>query len=153
MATEVDRVLYVVGDRIVTESDVAFEAFFDARDQSPVPAMEGRAADRERLLAEIAVVRQLAGDIAVYRPSNAGVRVRADAFLATFANPEAGLRALADWGFDETAFLGFLYSRLVVEQYVQRDVASGGGDTGWRTEYDAWMVAQMARTNVRKVAR
>lgn len=151
MATEVDRILFVVGDRIVTQSDVAFEAFFDDRDQSPVPAFEGRTADRERLLTEIAVIRQLASDIGVYRPANTAVRTRADAFLGTFANPEAGLRALADWGLDETAFLGFLYSRLVVEQYVQRDVAVGDSAILWRENYTIWVAGQMARAPIRKV--
>lgn len=152
MATEIDRILFVVGDRIVTESDVAFEAFFDLRDQSPIAPFEGRAADRERFLAEIAVIRQLASDIAVYRPTNSSVRTRADAFLGTFANPEAGLRALADWGLDETAFLGFLYSRLVVEQYVLRDVATGDSAPRWRENYTAWVAEQVARAPIRKVA-
>lgn len=151
LADEVDRVLYVVGDRIVTQSDVAFERFFDARDQSPVPAFEGRQADRELLLVEVAVVRQLAGDIAVYRPTNSDVRARAETFLGTFAGPEAGLRVLADWGLDETAFLGFLYSRLVVERYVLRDVAADGADPAWPAQYAAWIADQRRRTDVRRV--
>ena len=155
LADEVDRVLFVVGDRIVTQSDVAFDHFFDSRDQSPIATFEGREADRQDLLVEMAIVRQLAGDIAVYRPTNAEVRGRADRFLATFAGPEEGLRVLADWGLDETAFLGFIYSRLVVERYVARDVAAGvvdGNSAEWAAAYATWVAAQRGRANVRAVS-
>jgi hypothetical protein len=156
-ANEVDRVIFVVGDRIVTQSDVAFEAFFDARDQSPIGVFENRSADLETLLVEIAVVRQLAGDIAVYRPTGGDVRARADAFLGSFPGPEEGLRVLADWGLDETAFLGFLYSRLVVEKYVSRDVVAESSRIGTTDSvverYRQWVSAQIERASVRRVPR
>jgi hypothetical protein len=149
----IDRVLFVVGDRLVTVSDVAFERYFDARDESPVPAWEGRA-DTETMLLEVALARQVAGDGAVFRPTNAEVRARADRFLGSWGNPEAGWRSLGDWGLDETAFLGFVYSRMVAERAVTRSILVDprADPAAWRTRYDAWIAEVLGRAVVRRPA-
>lgn len=157
-AAPLDRVIFVVGERIVTESDVAFETFFDNYDQSPIPALEDDSRPvRERLL-DIAVVRQLAGDISVFQPSAAEVRTRADAALAHWPRAEDGLAALRAWGLDEPSFLGLIYSRLVVERCIRRSVplppepATPEATAAWSERYGAWIAEVRARTEVRTAA-
>lgn len=155
IAAPLDRVLFVVGERIVTESDVAFETFFDTFDQSPVPALEDDQRPVNERLLDIAVVRQLAGDISVFQPSAAEVRTRADAALAYWPRADDGLAALRTWGLDEPAFLGFVYSRLVVERCIRRSVplpsepVTPEALAAWNTRYGAWIAEVRARTEVR----
>ena len=60
-AEVVDAVLRVVGDRIVTRSDVAFEQDLDPRDQSPIATLEDPAYAYEQRVVDFAILRQLAG--------------------------------------------------------------------------------------------
>ncbi len=175
-AAPVDRVLFVVGDRIVTQTDTAFETFFDEHDHGPIPRLADPATPVADRLRDIAVIRQIAGEVSVFRPTNADVRARADAFLATWPRPQDGLAALAAWGLDEPGFLGFVYSRLVVERCVARSVglppveaaggpaggASGGGagagggaagTADWDLRYSTWVDLQRARVDVREPPR
>lgn len=153
-AEPLDRVLFVVGERVVTRSDVAFETFFDAHDASPVPAFEAAGPVDERLR-DIAVIRQLAGDISVFQPSAADVRTRADAFLAHWPRADDGLAALRAWGLDESGFLGLVYSRLVVERCVRRsvplpaDLTDTAALVAWSARYDAWVAEVRGRTSLR----
>lgn len=156
IAGPVDRVLFVVGDRIVTQSDVAFELFFDLHDQSPVPALEDPALSLAERLRDVAVVRQLAGEASVFRPSNAEVRARADAFVASWPRADDGLVALQGWGLDEQTFLGFVYSRLVVERCIGRNVALPQHPddpvevSAWLDKYRTWITDIRQRTDVRQ---
>lgn len=154
-AGPVDRVLFVVGSRIVTQSDVVFERFFDPLDASPVPAFEDPAVPLPERLRDVAAVRQLAGETSVFRPDAAEVRARADAFLSHWARAEDGLAELRSWGFDESAFLGFLYSRLVAEHVVIRSLPPPRADASeleredWGRRYASWMEEARARVDIR----
>ena len=156
LAEPLDRVLFIVGERIVTQSDVAFETFFDAHDQSPVPAFEDSSTPLPDRLRDMAVIRQLAGDVSVFRPSAAEVRTRAEAFLAHWPRADDGLADLRDWGLDEQAFMGHLYSRMVVEKYVLRSVAvplesqDDAEIVAWRLRFAAWIADLRGRADVRE---
>lgn len=147
--------LFVVGNRIVTQSDVVFERFFDPLDASPVPAFEDTAVPLPERLRDVATVRQLAGETSVFRPDPSEVRLRADAFLSHWARAEDGLAELRSWGFDEGAFLGFLYSRLVSEHFVIRSLpppraeASAAEREEWAGRYATWMAEARARVEIR----
>lgn len=155
-AGPIDRVLFVVGERIVTQSDVAFELFFDLHDHSPVPSLEDPTLPLADRLRDVAVVRQLAGEASVFRPSNAEVRARADAFVATWSRADDGLVALEGWGLDEQTFMGFVYSRMVVERCIARSVAlpqhpEDAGEVGaWFEKYRAWIEPLRQRADVRQ---
>ena len=155
LAQPLDRVLFVVGERIVTQSDVAFETFFDAHDQSAVPAFEDATTPLPERLRDMAVIRQLAGDVSVFRPSGADVRTRAEAFLSHWPRADDGLAALREWGLDEQAFMGHVYSRMVVEKYVLRSLALPVPEQGdiamrqWRMRYVAWIAELRGRADVR----
>ena len=150
-AAVVDRIEAVVGARIVTASDVAFEAEFDPHDESPLPALER--ADygiRERLV-DFAVVRSLAGDIEVFRPGGQEVLGRWERFRASWDPPEGYAAFLGRWGMDDEDLKGFLYSRLVVEHYVARNLAAlAARDRGAGVDpYPGWIADLRARVRIR----
>ncbi|MFZ5475367.1 MAG: hypothetical protein ACOZNI_01220 [Myxococcota bacterium] len=154
-AEVVDRVRYVVGSRIITQSDVEFEAALDPFDESPVPALDDPAYPVEQRLVDFAVVRELAGDVSVYEPTSAEVRARFERVKATWPRPEDHAAFLARWGVDDEHLMGLLYSRLVVERYVLRNLGAATGvpldREGWIAAYAPWIAQQRARTTVREV--
>lgn len=152
-AAPVDRVLFVVGDRLVTQSDAVFETFFDEHDRGPYAVLVNAGTPPELRLRDIAAIRQVAGDTSVFRPTNAEVRARADAFLSTWPRPDDGLVALSAWGMDESAFLGFVYSRLVVERCVARNVGAPPAPEAaaeWELRYAAWIAEIRGRVELRE---
>lgn len=121
-AEVVDRIQYVVGDRIITTSDIAFETEFVAIDESPeAPLMDPSYAIEQRLI-DYAILRAKAGDTAFFQPSAADLRDRWDHFRAAFPTPDAYRDFLKRWGLDDDRFQAFLYSRMVVERFIHRNI-------------------------------
>ncbi|MDP2315917.1 MAG: hypothetical protein Q8P41_23680 [Pseudomonadota bacterium] len=152
-AEVVDGILHVVGERIVTRSDLAFEGDFDARDSSPLAPLEDPAYPLEQRLVDFAILRELAGDIEIYKPSAADVRARWERFRDGWPHPEDHAAFLARWGLDDEQLLGFLYSRLVVERYASRNAGQAAAvldrDDITSEAYQGWMTGLRARTSVR----
>ena len=154
-ADRVDQILYVVGNRIVTTSDLHFEEDFDLHDRSPIPPMEDPAYPLEERLIDYAILRARAGDINVFKPSPAELRERFDSFRGSFEDPLAFRAFLDSWGLDDDRFQAFLYSRLVVEHYVYRTVGLAvqqlrGGPEQWRSLYAELTAKLRVGTVVRK---
>lgn len=118
-----DRIVAVVGDRLITASDIALEVELNARDPSPERATARRNADPLRALIDAAVVRGLAGQVPLYQPSPAELRVRLAALRATWEDPADYERFLVRFGLTEDALSGLLFSRVIVERYVHRNVS------------------------------
>lgn len=152
-AEVVDSVLHVVGARIVTRSDIVFEADFDPRDASPLAPLEDPSYRLEQRLVDFAILRQLAGDVAIYKPSASEVTERWERFRESWLSPEDHAAFLARWGLDDEQLLGFLYSRLVVERYVARNAAQAAAVAAKEEitpeVYEAWMAAIRARAEIR----
>lgn len=153
-AEVVDRILHVVGDRVITTSDLVFEAELAAHDPSPVPPLRDPEYPTEERLVDMAVLRALAGDIALYEPTPAELRARGERVAASWDRPEDQEAFLVRWGLDEERLLGLLYSRMVVERYVVRNLALPAQDrpqdlADWRAVYQPWMAALRARVPVR----
>lgn len=123
-AEPVDRLLYVVGDRIVTAGDLAFELDVDAHDASPIVALDATEYPREQRVLDMTVIRALAGDTVIYRPTAEEVEARWELVRATWARAEDFEAFLARWGMDGDDLRGFLYSRMVVERYIRRVAGS-----------------------------
>lgn len=123
-AEPVDRLLYVVGDRIVTAGDLAFELDVDAHDASPIVALDAPEYPRDQRVLDLTILRALAGDTVIYRPTAEEVEARWELVRATWARAEDFEAFLARWGMDGDDLRGFLYSRLVVERYIRRVAGS-----------------------------
>ena len=153
----IDRVVAVVGERVVTEGDVAFEEALGGRAGCPEPVL--CEADRPVLerLVDMAVVRGLAGDAATYRPTPADVELRLVQVRDAFAPPSAWSGFLERFGLTEDALGGLLYSRMVVERYVHRNVvlptlAKGGDDEACRVAWTEAIATWRAQVSIREVA-
>lgn len=146
-AEVVDRILHVVGSRVITASDVAFERIVAVHDRSPVPALADPTVDVETRLIDYAVLREFAGDANIYRPDPREVRKRYVAFQESFATPDEFDAFMADWGLDELKLQGFFSSRMAVERYAQRNHR---GELATRTDaWLAWLADLRARTTIR----
>lgn len=157
-AEVVDRVLRVVGDRIVTQSDVDFEVALSPFDTSPVPAFEAPDGDVVQRLVDCAIARDQAGDVERFKPTPDEVRERWVAIRAAMG-PVEYPRFLGTWGLDDTTLQAFLYSRLVVEKFVLRGIAGvevtgrSGSESAPApavTPYDALMQPLRERAIVRQ---
>ena len=152
-AEPVDRLLYAVGERIVTAGDLAFELDLDEHDVSPILALEVPEYSREQRLVDMTVVRALAGDTVVYRPTADEVEARWMKVRATWSRPEEFEAFLERWGMDGEALRGFLYSRMVVERYIRRVAGSAEApvdSAAFVPVYTSWMAEVRQRVLVRR---
>ncbi len=152
-AEVVDRILHVAGGRIITTSDVDFEREFDAHDRSPIPALEDPAYPIEARLIDYALVRELAGDVETFKPSAADVQDRWQRFRDDWAVAEDHVAFLQKWGMSDEVLQGLIYSRLVVERYIARNigVATISGDTNAASteRYAPWVAELRGHAEIR----
>lgn len=121
-AVVVDRVVATVEAQLVLASEVEFEAVLVTLDASPSPFFDPTRGDPLERLVEAAVVREMAGDVAIYQPSDDEVAARVEAIRAKFAERAAWQAFLARWGHDEESLGALLRRRMVVERYLARNV-------------------------------
>ncbi len=155
-----DRVVAVVGDRIITQSDVALEGALASRDPSPVAVIQERRGEPLEALIDLAIARALAGDVSLYQPTQSQVRERLAAVRGTWSDPRDWEAFLARTGHSEEQLAGALYSRIIAERYVLRNVTSrveGRADAAdasqeaARLAYARWITEQRQRVLVRVV--
>lgn len=156
----VDRVVATAGDRVITATDVLLERILAERDPSPVPEIQARRSDPLVALVDLALARAEAGDISVYAPTGGEVRDRLAALRARWADPRDWERFLSEVGYGEEQLAGALYSRMVAERFVQRNITgparsradgSPAGDAAAMAAYERWATEQRLRTRIRDV--
>lgn len=125
-----DRVVAVVGDRVITASDVALEQVLMRRDASSIAELYDPSDTPLTRLIDAALVRGVAGDVAIYQPDAALVRARLSALRATWEDPADYEHFLASFGLDEGELAGVLFSRLVVELYLRRNIGLAAESAG-----------------------
>lgn len=151
-----DRIVMVVGDRLITASDVALEEELVSRDPSPVVPLQAQRDDPLSFLRDLAIIRGLAGETSVYRPTPAEVRGRVDALRSSWPDPESWQRFLTEHGLDEERLSALLFSRMVAERYIQRNVglaarSAGEDEAAYVARFETWMAAQRRRVSIRKL--
>lgn len=151
-----DRVVAVVGDRVITSSDVALEEILFERDPPRVALLRVGGRDALDRLIEAALIRQAAGEVAIYQPSAAEVRERLATLRSTWEDPAAYVLFLSTWGLDEGSLAGMLFTRMVVERYAHRNIGLAAESDGLsadeaRARLDAWLAARRAEVTVRKI--
>ncbi len=161
-AERIDRVVAVVGTRVVTEWDLHFEQSMQEHLGCPQPVLCDPGQDPTERLSDRAILRGLAGDTSTYRPEPAEVERRLAELRDSWQRPEDYQAALTALGLDEEELAGLLFSRMVVERYVQRHVglplASAGAaellDPGaysaaFTERYQAWIQELRGQVQVR----
>ncbi len=111
-------------------------------------------------LIDLAIARALAGDVSLYQPTQSQVRERLAAVRGTWSDPRDWEAFLARTGHSEEQLAGALYSRIIAERYVLRNVTSrveGRADDAdasqeaARLAYARWITEQRQRVLVRVV--
>lgn len=161
-AERVDRVVAIVGERVVTEGDLRLEAELLVRAPLAAPPLARVPADPAALQArveDLVVLRSLAGEARVYQPTARQVEERLEALRSSWLGPEEQVEFLRRHGLAEADLRGALRSRLVVDAYLLRNLAPAGrldgvpvgdvDDAGWTLAYDAFMVAARRQVGVR----
>lgn len=155
-----DRVVAVVGDRIITASDVALERELAQRDPSPVAVIQERRREPLEALIDLAIARSLAGDVSLYQPTQSQVRERMGAVRGSWVDPREWEAFLDRTGHSEEQLAGALYSRIIAERYVLRNVTSRAegrasdreeGLDAARRAYARWIADQRQRVLIRVV--
>ena len=152
-----DRVVAVVGDRLILASDIALEREIGRREPPSAGGLVWARSDPLEALIDAAVIRGLAGDVAIYQPTSAEVRARQQALRDTFEEPADYATFLLRFGLDEDRLAGVLYAREIVERYVQRNLVlsasgAGGDPVAVSARYDAWISEARQRAAIRHVA-
>lgn len=146
----IDRMVLVIGDRIITDSEVRLEAELRQRVAWWGPPRPP-GADTQQIVADVALVRILAGDTSLYLPSDEAVRARAEQLREAWGDPEAYQGFLGRHGLDEARLAALIRSRLVVERYIQRNLSLAARAEGRSIDelYIEWIPEQRGRVPVR----
>ena len=150
-----DAIVWQIGSRVVTLSDVALEQALAAWDTASAAPWNLRDRPVEDRLVDAALLRERAGDSTIYRPSPTEVAAR----LRTLrlAAGEAPWDAfLGRWALRDTDVEAMLFRRMVVERYVLRALAARlpVGETspeGVATAYTAWVTELRAEVPLQRM--
>lgn len=148
----VDRIVAVVGDRLVLASDVAIENEIGARNVYTVAALAERRKDVSRWLVDMAIVRALAGDVRVYEPTRQDVADALERFATTFGDVTSYRQFLERSGLSQERLQSLLTTRLIVERYIQRNVGLGLTDDELAVRFDVWITERRQQVAIREIA-
>lgn len=149
-AVVIDQIVLVIGDRVVTTSELRLEEALRARlPWWAPPQPEGTST--LQVVADAALIRALAGDAALYVPDDELVRDRAAQVRAAWGDPEAWQSFLLQHGLDEERLLTLVRSRLIVDRYLQRTLSLAARSEGKPLEalYAGWILTQRGRLPLR----
>jgi len=118
--------------------------------------LQARRSDPLQFMVDAAIIRGLAGDVAVYQPSWGDVEGRLEHLRQSWPDPADYQAFLVAHGLNDDRLAGILYSRMVVERYVQRNVglaAEAAGDTPqqYADRYADWIGQLREQVLVRQV--
>jgi hypothetical protein len=147
-----DRIVAVVGDRLVLASEVALETELAARNVYTLPALAERRKDALRWLVDMAIVRALAGDVRVYEPTRQEVADAIERFRGTFEDVTGFREFLDRFGVSEQRLQSLVTTRLVVEHYIQRNVGLGLTDAELDERYGQWIGDRRQQVAIREIA-
>lgn len=146
----IDQIVLVIGDRVVTASELRLEEALRARlPWWAPPQPEGTST--LQVVADAALIRALAGDAALYVPDDELVRDRAAQVQAAWGDPEAWQAFLLEHGLDEERLLTLVRGRLIVDRYLQRTLSLAARSEGKPLEalYAGWILTQRGRVPLR----
>jgi|GEM_PF-3967539 len=141
--TNVDRVVSVVGDMVITHSDTQIEAAIDAvMPSSTHPFSTPSLIERTE---EMRLVLQVAGGIRSYQPTETEISNRIAQMNLAWG--ESWGEFLNQFGLDEISLHQLVSMRLTIERYVARNT-SGFSEADWAD----WVDNRRSQTTVRRVA-
>ena len=156
----VDRIVSVVGDEVVTLTELERERELAERDVSPTPPFEDQD-DILLLYEDYRVILAQLADSSFYRPERRALDARLAAFRASFVPTSEYLDFKERWGASEATLETLFQNRMVAEAYVAREVGlrvkqgPGEPEALWRQRYleayEGFMEPLRADVGVRRI--
>jgi hypothetical protein len=154
-----DRIVSVLGESIVTLSEVAFEQALHPHVPSPIPPLANPEMEALQRLEDMRMLLSLAGDVPLYAPNRTQLDARLLAMRSTWDGERAYLAFLARWSMSEADLRSHLHGRMVVESYIQRNVGLSleweAEQLGWAdvyiTAYETWISPRRSEARVRRI--
>ena len=150
-AEVVDRVVVSVEEQLITESEIRLEQVISALDRSPSPFWDREHGTPLERLVEAAIVRELAGDLALYQPTDDAVRERVEAMRGHFPDRGGWQAFLDSWGLSEDDLRALVRRRMVVERYLDRAIQVRGDREAWWAASEEMLARQAARFRIRSI--
>ncbi len=120
-ADVVDRVVAVIAGEPILASDVRLEAALEAVDLEAAPFF--RLGDAEGRVMATAMIRTAASRLVLIEPDSDAVRTRLESIRGQFSEHSAWSTWLQRTGVDEEGLIAALRRRILVERFLERDVA------------------------------
>jgi hypothetical protein len=141
--TNVDRVVSVVGDMVITHSDTQLEAAIDmVMPSSTHPFSTPSLIERTE---EMRLVLQVVNGVRSYQPTEAEIASRTAQMRIAWG--DSWERFVAQFGLDEISLHQLVRTRLTIERYVTRNT-SGFSEAQWAD----WVDRRRSQTTIRRVA-
>ena len=151
--TVIDRMEAKVGDRLVTLWDVSVQAVMAEHDRGLLSELQ-RDMDPLDAMIDHMVIRGLAGEVSIYQPTSSQIRERLHQVRDSWADPADFHSFLKRHGLNENSLSGLVFSRLVVEKVIVRNLGlppdGQGITTQQRQTFDKWMAAARNEVNIRR---
>ena len=141
--TNVDRVVSVVGEMVITHSDTQLEAAIDAVMPSTThPFSTPSLIERTE---EMRLVLQVAIGVRSYQPTDSEIASRTAQMRMAWGDSWPAF--VTQFGLDEITLHQLVRTRLTIERYVARNI-NGYSEAEWAD----WVDRRRAQTTVRRVA-
>lgn len=152
-ASVVDRIVVVVEQQLVMESDIRLEQVLAGLDPSPSPFWDRERVDARTRLVQAAIFRELAGDVALYEPGPDALVARMIALRGRFPNTDSYASFLEFWGLTETGLARVVRRRMIVELFLARNLQVDPDDrSAWYAECEALLEQVRPRFRIREIA-
>lgn len=149
----VDRAMAMVGSAVVTESDLRLHLAIGSKDSSTVPALKRNPDSVLSDAIDAALIRLLAGRVAIYQPNPAQLRTRLSVYREHWTDLEAWELHLKRLGLDEARLSHTIQRRMIIERVVSRALGAPkpGEEALWHQRYDVWVARERESVRVRIV--
>jgi len=150
----VDRAMAMVGSAVVTESDLRLHLAIGAIDVSTVPALQSNPETVLSDAIDAALIRLIAGRVAIYQPNPAQLRTRLGVYREQWTDVDLWDAHLKRFGLSDTRLSHTIQRRMIIERVISRALGSPkpGEEEQWRQRYDAWVERERQNVRIRIVS-
>jgi hypothetical protein len=153
-AAVVDRAVAIVGELVVTRSDIALHSALSDVDPSFVPILQSSKDESVQHTIDAAIIRQAAGRVPVYQPTAEQVRTRMNRFIDQWSSNESYQTFLSAHGLTSDRIRTVLKRRAMIERVVLRALGPPKEDTElWNARFSEWMDAERKGTRIQVIPR